>query len=213
MKTKGALLWELNSPFRIDEIEIGDPVDDEVQMDLTFRTPGTAFGDILSLVPAIYARDFESVQTSGTMSVSGEVKGEYGPGVFEQPWFSAADVPAALAAAASVGVDRIVQVAYDLETAHWSVATARQHRQVKAAVALLAQRYPEDSAAVLNDLRGLSASFATAPARFTKVRSLPRSSGMRKMITAARKLVMRVRTGSQAVMAVPPRPREGFRPG
>ncbi|MDQ2636486.1 MAG: alcohol dehydrogenase catalytic domain-containing protein, partial [Actinomycetota bacterium] len=32
MKTKGALLWELNSPFRIDEIEIGDPVDDEVQI-------------------------------------------------------------------------------------------------------------------------------------------------------------------------------------
>ena len=32
MKTKGALLWELNSPFRIDEIEVGDPVDDEVQI-------------------------------------------------------------------------------------------------------------------------------------------------------------------------------------
>lgn len=32
MKTKGALLWELNSPFRVDEIEIGDPVDDEVQL-------------------------------------------------------------------------------------------------------------------------------------------------------------------------------------
>ena len=32
METKGALLWELNSPFRIDEIEVGDPVDDEVQI-------------------------------------------------------------------------------------------------------------------------------------------------------------------------------------
>jgi alcohol dehydrogenase/S-(hydroxymethyl)glutathione dehydrogenase/alcohol dehydrogenase len=32
MKTKGALLWELNSPFRVDEIELGDPVDDEVQI-------------------------------------------------------------------------------------------------------------------------------------------------------------------------------------
>ncbi|WP_422743077.1 NDMA-dependent alcohol dehydrogenase [Mycobacterium sp. WMMD1722] len=32
MKTKGALLWELNAPFRVDEIEIGDPVDDEVQI-------------------------------------------------------------------------------------------------------------------------------------------------------------------------------------
>jgi S-(hydroxymethyl)glutathione dehydrogenase / alcohol dehydrogenase len=34
MKTKGALLWELNSPFRVDEIEIGDPVADEVQIRL-----------------------------------------------------------------------------------------------------------------------------------------------------------------------------------
>ncbi|HWF71607.1 MAG TPA: alcohol dehydrogenase catalytic domain-containing protein, partial [Mycobacterium sp.] len=34
MKTKGALLWELNSGFRIDEIEVGDPVADEVQIQL-----------------------------------------------------------------------------------------------------------------------------------------------------------------------------------
>lgn len=32
MRTKGALLWELNSPFRVDEIDVGDPVDDEVQI-------------------------------------------------------------------------------------------------------------------------------------------------------------------------------------
>ncbi len=34
MKTKGALLWELNSPFRVDEIDVGDPVEDEVQIRL-----------------------------------------------------------------------------------------------------------------------------------------------------------------------------------
>ena len=34
MKTKGALLWELNSPFRVDEIEVGDPVTDELQIRL-----------------------------------------------------------------------------------------------------------------------------------------------------------------------------------
>ncbi|MGB3482918.1 MAG: NDMA-dependent alcohol dehydrogenase [Mycobacterium sp.] len=34
MKTKGALLWELNTPFRIDEIDLGDPVDDEVQIQM-----------------------------------------------------------------------------------------------------------------------------------------------------------------------------------
>lgn len=32
MKTKGALLWELNQGFRVDEIELGDPVADEVQI-------------------------------------------------------------------------------------------------------------------------------------------------------------------------------------
>jgi S-(hydroxymethyl)glutathione dehydrogenase / alcohol dehydrogenase len=34
VKTKGALLWELNSEFRIDEIDLGDPVADEVQIQL-----------------------------------------------------------------------------------------------------------------------------------------------------------------------------------
>lgn len=34
MKTKGALLWELNSPFKIDEIDVGDPVGGEVQIRL-----------------------------------------------------------------------------------------------------------------------------------------------------------------------------------
>ena len=34
MKTKGALLWELNSGFRIDEIDVGDPVADEVQIQM-----------------------------------------------------------------------------------------------------------------------------------------------------------------------------------
>jgi len=32
MKTKGTLLWELNSPFKVDEIDLGDPVADEVQI-------------------------------------------------------------------------------------------------------------------------------------------------------------------------------------
>lgn len=51
-------------------------------LDLNFSAPSTDFGDILSLVPAIYASDFESLQTTGSMSVSGRVNGEYGPTAF-----------------------------------------------------------------------------------------------------------------------------------
>ena len=34
MKTKGALIWEFNQPWSIEEIEIGDPVKDEVKIQL-----------------------------------------------------------------------------------------------------------------------------------------------------------------------------------
>lgn len=54
----------------------------DVALDLAFSTPSTAFGDILSLVPAVYTRDFEHLQTAGTMSVSGRVRGTYGPHAF-----------------------------------------------------------------------------------------------------------------------------------
>ena len=53
-----------------------------VALDLTFSAPSTAFSEILSLVPAVYTRDFKRLQTSGTMSVSGRVRGTYGPRAF-----------------------------------------------------------------------------------------------------------------------------------
>ena len=34
MKTKGALIWEFNQPWSIEEIEIGDPVKDEVEIQM-----------------------------------------------------------------------------------------------------------------------------------------------------------------------------------
>ena len=34
MKTKGALIWEFNQPWSIEEIEIGDPVRDEVKIQM-----------------------------------------------------------------------------------------------------------------------------------------------------------------------------------
>ncbi len=56
--------------------------DENTAIDLTFSTPSTEFGEILSLVPAVYAKDFDKVQTSGKMSVQGKVNGEYGPKAF-----------------------------------------------------------------------------------------------------------------------------------
>ena len=53
-----------------------------VAVDLTFSTPSTAFGDILSLVPAVYGKSFAQLQTSGSMSTSGRIKGTYGPHAF-----------------------------------------------------------------------------------------------------------------------------------
>jgi hypothetical protein len=51
-------------------------------MDLTFNAPSTNFLSILSLVPAVYAHDFDKVKTSGSFSMNGRVKGEYGDSAF-----------------------------------------------------------------------------------------------------------------------------------
>ena len=55
---------------------------DRMVLDVAFGAPKTEFKHILSLVPAVYTRDFESVQTSGSLAVSGKVKGEYAEGAF-----------------------------------------------------------------------------------------------------------------------------------
>ncbi|HYD53032.1 MAG TPA: AsmA-like C-terminal region-containing protein, partial [Gemmatimonadaceae bacterium] len=51
-------------------------------LDLTFSSPSTAFGDILSLVPALHRREVERLRTSGRMSVSGRVRGVVKPDTF-----------------------------------------------------------------------------------------------------------------------------------
>ena len=78
--------------FRNDRLRLNDLAlafagsvglgDERTALDLTFSTPSTDFADILSLVPAIHARDFERLRTSGRMSVSGRVRGAYGPDAF-----------------------------------------------------------------------------------------------------------------------------------
>jgi S-(hydroxymethyl)glutathione dehydrogenase / alcohol dehydrogenase len=82
MKTKGALLWELNSPFRIDEIELGDPVDDEVQIrvhaagmchsDYHLTTGATPIG-----LPALGGHEGAGVVTKVGKNVTGIEEGDH----------------------------------------------------------------------------------------------------------------------------------------
>ncbi|HEY9015610.1 MAG TPA: AsmA family protein, partial [Gemmatimonadales bacterium] len=51
-------------------------------LDLAFKAPATNFRSMLSLVPPVYAHDFEKVKTSGSFTVQGMVKGEYGDRAF-----------------------------------------------------------------------------------------------------------------------------------
>jgi vacuolar-type H+-ATPase subunit H len=59
---------------------------DDLLLDLSFDAPRTDFRHLLSLVPTIYAQDFETVQTTGSIAVTGRVQGAYGEDAF--PAFS-----------------------------------------------------------------------------------------------------------------------------
>ncbi len=49
---------------------------DAMDMDLSFAAKKTEFKNILSLIPAIYAKDFANVQTSGSLALDGYAKGK-----------------------------------------------------------------------------------------------------------------------------------------
>ncbi|MCD4664729.1 MAG: hypothetical protein K8R68_05605 [Bacteroidales bacterium] len=51
--------------------------DEDINLVLTFDTPQTEFKHLLSLIPAIYSKDFENVETQGKLSFDGNVKGIY----------------------------------------------------------------------------------------------------------------------------------------
>jgi hypothetical protein len=56
--------------------------EDDVAIDVTFKAPRTEFREILSLVPVIFSQNFATLQTSGTMSVQGRVRGRWGEHAF-----------------------------------------------------------------------------------------------------------------------------------
>lgn len=51
--------------------------DTNIDMDLKFNTRKTEFKSVLSLIPAVYSKDFESVQTAGKFELNGFFKGRY----------------------------------------------------------------------------------------------------------------------------------------
>lgn len=51
--------------------------DTNIDMDIKFDAKKTEFKAILSLIPAVYAKDFESVKTSGKLALDGYAKGRY----------------------------------------------------------------------------------------------------------------------------------------
>ncbi|MDR1668075.1 MAG: AsmA family protein [Bacteroidales bacterium] len=50
---------------------------DDIMTDIAFATGRTGFKSLLSLIPAIYMTDFETVQTTGELTLDGYVKGVY----------------------------------------------------------------------------------------------------------------------------------------
>jgi hypothetical protein len=82
LKQSGLRLNDLTVALQGSAAKAGDDLD----LDLAFGAPKTDFKSILSLVPAVYGKDFASVRTTGSLALSGKVKGRYGKKAF--PAFS-----------------------------------------------------------------------------------------------------------------------------
>lgn len=55
---------------------VGMPGND-ISTDLSFKTTRTSFSSLLSMIPAVYMKDYKSLKTTGEFSLSGTVKGIY----------------------------------------------------------------------------------------------------------------------------------------
>lgn len=51
--------------------------DESMDMDLKFSSPDNSFKSLISLIPALYYKDFESLKTSGEFKLNGLVQGKY----------------------------------------------------------------------------------------------------------------------------------------
>ncbi|MDL5044961.1 AsmA family protein [Oscillatoria amoena NRMC-F 0135] len=67
---------QLNELFAGFDGFVAMPAED-IQMDLKFAARKTDFKNILSLIPAVYTKDFANVKTSGKLGLDGSLKGIY----------------------------------------------------------------------------------------------------------------------------------------
>jgi hypothetical protein len=73
--TFGKTDMKLNDLTMGMEGTFGMPNDTDMDFDIRFFSRETAFKTLLSMVPAIYSKDFAGLKTSGTLSLEGTVKG------------------------------------------------------------------------------------------------------------------------------------------
>jgi len=50
----------------------------DINIDMTFATEEINFKNVLELVPAVFMKEFESIKTAGSFTLSGDIKGTYG---------------------------------------------------------------------------------------------------------------------------------------
>ena len=50
---------------------------DDIETDIQFGTDKTSFKTLLSLIPAMYTKDYQDLKTSGDFSLKGSAKGTY----------------------------------------------------------------------------------------------------------------------------------------
>ena len=51
--------------------------ENDYQMDITFKSPENSFKSLLSIIPGMYTKDFNDIETNGDLAFSGAVKGTY----------------------------------------------------------------------------------------------------------------------------------------
>ena len=74
-----------DNSIRVNELQLNasgsvTAAPDNRHVDVVFQAPRTDFKEILSLIPAIFSKDFTTLQTSGNMSFRGRVRGAWGSG-------------------------------------------------------------------------------------------------------------------------------------